>query len=431
VKVLCLHVVSTLLLLGTLSHAEIPSAQHRGVGEAWREAYQSSPAATDITTDAEFQAFAEKLKIPPNIAERVRPKHVSGTVRYSLVVSAGGPQLRLRISNEVGRTPLYLTAVSVGLAGTAFDAVPGSIKGVTFSGSRSVAIPPGAPMLSDPVNVRVASGAAVLVSLHGPEEFILTGNGGTALAVAPGDQTMAEQLNTWTPMSGRPIVTGISVLASAATSVVVAMGDSITDGNRSDRGALHSWPEQLSHRLTAKGGPIRYAVVNAGIAGNRLLQPGVVTEMGISALARLDRDVLRIDGLSHIVLLEGTNDIGMSGHTLFGDNPDLTVDDLVIGYRQIIARAHARHVKVIIATILPFGGSISHSSPDKEKLRQLINSWIRASGEPDGVVDFDAVMHDPADPSRMQMQFDSGDHLHPNEAGSRAMGDAIDLSLFR
>jgi lysophospholipase L1-like esterase len=286
-------------------------------------------------------------------------------------------------------------------------------------------------MLSDPVNVRVASGAAVLVSLHGPEEFILTGNGGTALAVAPGDQTMAEQLNTWTPMSGRPIVTGISVLASAATRVVVAMGDSITDGNRSDRGALHSWPEQLSHRLTAKGGPIRYAVVNAGIAGNRLLQPGVVTEMGISALARLDRDVLRIDGLSHIVLLEGTNDIGMSGHTLFGDNPDLTVDDLVIGYRQIIARAHARHVKVIIATILPFGGSISHSSPDKEKLRQLINSWIRASGEPDGVVDFDAVMHDPADPSRMQMQFDSGDHLHPNEAGSRAMGDAIDLSLFR
>jgi len=432
VKTLYLYILSSLLFLGTLSPAEI-SKVDLPVGEAWRETYQSSPAATAITTDAEFQEFAERQKIPANIAEMVRPKHVLGTVRYCLVVSAGGSQLRLRISNEVGQSPLFLTAVSVGLAHSDFDAVPGSITGVTFSGSKSVAIPTGAPMLSDPVSLRVSPGAAVLVSVHGPEEFILTANGGAALAVAPGDQTMAEQLSGSKPLIGRPMLAGISVLTSAATKVVVAMGDSITDGNRSELGSLHSWPEQLAHRLAdkAKGGRIQYAVANAGIGGNRLLQPGPVTDMGISALARLDRDVLRIEGLSHIVLLEGTNDIGMSGHTLFGDSPPIAADDLVIGYRQIIARAHARQVKVIIATILPFGGSRSHSSPDKENLRQQINNWIRTSGEPDGVVDFDAVMRDPVDQSRMQVQFDSGDHLHPNEAGSRAMGDAIDLSLFR
>jgi lysophospholipase L1-like esterase len=431
VKTLCSYMLISLLSLAALSRAVIAGAEQRSAGEYWRETYQSSPASTDLTTDTEFQAFAEKLKIPANIAEQIRPKHVQGTVRCKLVVSAGGSQLRLRISNEVGRSPPYLTAVSVGLARAAFDAVPGSLKGVTFSGSRSVAIPPGAPMLSDPVNLRVPSGAAVLVSVHGPQEFILTGNGGSALAVAPDDQTMAEQLSDSKPMSGRPIVAGISVLASAATSVIVTMGDSITDGNRSELGALHSWPEQLARRLAIQAGRTRYAVANAGISGNRLLQPGVAPEMGISALARLDRDVLRIDGLSYIVLLEGTNDIGMSGHTLFGDNPIITVDDLVVGYRQIIARAHAHHVKVIIATILPFGGSTTHSLPEKEKLRQQVNNWIRTSGEPDGVVDFDVVVRDSADLRRMQMQFDSGDHLHPNEAGSRAMGEAIDLSLFR
>jgi lysophospholipase L1-like esterase len=426
-----IHVVTSLLLFSALAHADNAGAPQRRAAETWREVFQSSPAATDIRTDADFEAFVTELKIPPNIAAAIRPRHVSGTLRYNLVISAGGPQVRLRISNEVGQSPLHLTAVTLGLARDAFDAVPGSMRSVTFGGSSSVLVPPGAPLLSDPVKLQVAPGAAVLISLHAPEEFILTGNGGTALAVAPGDQTMAEHLISSTPMTGRPIVAGIAVLASAPTRVVAAMGDSITDGNRAQLGALHSWPEQLAHRLTARGGPVRYAVVNAGISGNRLLQPGVAAEMGASALARLDRDVLRIDGLSHLILLEGTNDIGISGHTIFGDNPALSVDELVAGYRQVIARAHARGVKVFVATILPFGGSATHSSPEKDKLRQLINDWIRASGESDGVLDFDAVMRDPADPSRMQERFDSGDHLHPNEAGSRAMGDAIDLSLFR
>jgi lysophospholipase L1-like esterase len=423
-------IAGVLLLLCACPHAEAArSPQHQDEG-AWREAFQSSPAATDLRTDAEFQAFADRLRIPPNIVDMIRPLHVSGTVRYRLAVSAGGSKLQLRISNELGQAPLELAAVTVGLATDAFDAVPGSIKAVTFGGNGSVLIPPGAPVLSDPVDVKVASGAAVLVSLRVPDDFILTRNGGSALAVASGDQTRAGNLDGATMTTGRPIVTGISVFSPGQTRVVVALGDSITDGNRPVAGALHSWPEQLARRLAARGGRMRYAVSNAGISGNRLLQPGVAPEMGSAGLARLDRDVLRIDGLGYVVLLEGTNDIGVSGHTLFGDNPAVTVDDLVAGYRQVIGRAHARGARVIVGTILPFGGSPSHSSPEKEALRQQVNRWIRTSGEPDGVADFDAALRDAADPARMQERFDSGDHLHPNEAGSLAMGDAFDLALF-
>ena len=152
--------------------------------------------------------------------------------------------------------------------------------------------------------------------------------------------------------------------------------------------------------------------------------------MGVSALARLDRDVLRIDGLTHIIVLEGTNDIGMSGPSPMGNNPRLTSGELIAGYRQILARAHARGVRVVFGTITPAGGSMSHSSPEKDALRKAVNQWIQTSGEPDGIVDFDAATRNPANPDQLLPAFDSGDHLHPNEAGQKAMGDAVDLALF-
>jgi lysophospholipase L1-like esterase len=424
IRALVAIVLPVLLAQAGSTHAAPPSG-------AWREAFQSSPASTDVLTDADFRAFAERLKMPPDVAERVRPRHVSGTLRYNLVVSAGGAALRVRLSNETGRGPLRLTAVSVARASAGFDAVVGSVHAVTFSGQRGVTIPAGAPMLSDPVDLPVAAGGAVLISVHGDDEFVLTGNGGSALSAAPGDQTMALRMDGGMPLAGRPIVTGISVLTPTATRVVVAMGDSITDGNRGELAALHSWPEQLARRLAAAEKPLRHAVVNAGIGGNRLLQAGFVSEFGISALARLDRDALRLDGVTDLLLLEGTNDIGSSGDTVFGHNPLVTIEELVAGYRQVIARAHARGVRVIIGTIPPFGGSPSHSSPEKDALRQKANDWIRRSHEPDGVIDFDAAIRDAADPNRMQERFDSGDHLHPNEAGSRAMGEAVDLALLR
>ena len=200
---------------------------------------------------------------------------------------------------------------------------------------------------------------------------------------------------------------------------------SITDGNRGEIGALHGWPEQLARRLAAarKG---RYTVVNAGIGGNRLLAPG----WGDAGLARLDRDALRIEGISHLILLEGTNDIGMSGKGPFGDNPELSADELIRGYRQVIARAHARGVKVILGTLTPAGGSPSHSSPAKDAIREAVNRWIRTAGEADGYIDFDKVTGDPAAPGTLRNDYDFGDRLHPSDAGYMAMANGIDLSLF-
>lgn len=402
----------------------------QSAAEAWRETYQSSPAATNLTTDAEFDAFAKRLNMPPQIAARVRPKHVTGTIRYRLAVSVGGRQVRLRLSNEAGVKPLLLSSVSVGLAGASFDVQSGSLKRVTFGGKPGIVIPAGAPALSDPVDLPVPAAAHVLVSVTGPETFVLTGNGGSALAVASGDQTMSQGFASGKPMAGRPIVSGIAVLAPVRTKVVVALGDSITDGNRPDPAMLRSWPEQLAKRLAARPRTANYAVVNAGISGNRLLGPALIAEMGISGIARLDRDALRIDGLSHIVVLEGINDIGTSGRSLFGDNPAVSADEIIAGYRQVIARAHLRGAKAVIGTITPFGGSMSHSSPQKERTRQAVNAWIKTSGEPDGVIDFDLAIRDSAEPTRMQARYDSGDHLHPNEAGQKAMGDAANLALF-
>lgn len=405
------------------------AAPQKPLPGAWREAYQSSPAATDLITDAQFDAFAKQLHIPPEIADRIRPKHVYGTIRYRLSVSAGGSKIRLRISNEAGTAPLVLSHLSVAIAGSAFEAKPSTLRQVTFVGKASIAVPAGTPMVSDPVDFPVTPGQSVLVSVSGPQQFILTANGGAALAVAPGDQVMTPIRQTVATMAGRPIVSAISVFAPL-TKVVATLGDSITDGNRPDFHVLHSWPEQLAHRFAARAGGTRYAVANAGISGNRIAAPGLVAEMGVAGLARLERDVLRIEGLSHIIVLEGTNDIGTSGKSMFGDNPTATAEDIVSAYRQVIARAHLRGVKVLIGTITPFGGSMSDSSPEKQKTRQAVNAWIRNSGEPDGIVDFDAAVRDPASPTKLQERFDSGDHLHPNEAGSKAMGDAVPLSLF-
>lgn len=419
------------LWLALLQPAEARQRQAANASQAWRETYQSSPAATDLITDALFDAFAKKLNMPPQIAERVRPKRVEGTIRYRVTISAGGSHVRLRLSNEAGTTPLRLSGVSVGIAADSFDASPGKLKRVTFGGSGAITIPAGAPALSDSVDLTVPTAAQLLVSLTGPDGFVLTANGANALAVAPGDQTMAEHLASASPMAGRPIVTGISVLTSPSTRVIVTLGDSITDGNRPDAAMLHAWPEQLARRLATRTSKGPYAVVNAGISGNRILGPALITEMGVAGLARLDRDALRIEGLSHILVLEGINDIGTSGKSMFGDNPVLSADELIAGYRQVIVRARQRGARAVIGTITPFGGSMSHSSPEKERTRQAVNAWIRTSGEPDGVVDFDKAIRDPAEPTRMAPAFDSGDHLHPNEAGQKAMGDAVDLALFQ
>lgn len=380
----------------------------------WTEAFQSSPAAYGVNAPESWQT---------ETAARLTP--VKGTLRFQLTLSAGGSAIRLRLSNEAGTQALNIAAASVALANGTEGAATGPVLPVTFGGAPDSTLPPGAPLLSDALPLPVKPGTSLLVSLHVPDGLILDGYGATGMWIAPGDQTRAAALQGPTVVTGRPLVSGVAVLSAHKGPVIVTLGDSLTAGGRKTAGENHGWPEILSRRLMSvdRGA----SVVNAGIAGNRLLSDGY----GQAALARLDRDVLRIDGLTHVLVLEGINDIGFPGRRQFGRvQPDIRTDELIAAYRQIAARVRARGGKVIAGTLLPFKGAFYYTDA-KEEARQAVNCWIRTSGAFDAVVDFDAVMRDPTDPLRLNPAYDSGDHLHPNPAGEVAMGEAIDLELFK
>jgi lysophospholipase L1-like esterase len=234
------------------------------------------------------------------------------------------------------------------------------------------------------------------------------------------------------------LLSAVLVPARRGQRLVVAFGDSITDGDGSTVEADRTWPSALARRLNQRESDGQTAVVNAGIAGNRLLADGFgIKSLGISALARFDRDVLSLPGVTHVVLLEGLNDLAFPGATLGGQaladaGETRTVADVIDAYRQLIARAHARGVKVIGATLTPFEGTDvpGYYSDAKEAARQAVNTWIRQSGAFDGVIDFDARLRDERHPARMQARYASDDHLHPNDGGYQAMADGIDLLLF-
>jgi lysophospholipase L1-like esterase len=409
------------LLLGLLAAASLgPAAAAQDHRSEWVEAYQSSPADFDFV-------IPKDLKLPDETRERLRDRPpVVGTLRMRLTQAATGHGLRIRISNEDGVQPLLVDGASVGIAAEGFDARAGTLRPLAFGGKRRISLAPGAPALSDPVDLDVAALDEVVVSLHQPQGLKLKAFGNQLMAFAAGDQSLSPHLGGGDTIIGRPPVSGALVLSPHPPRVIVALGDSITDGNRPRAGQLHGWPDQLLRRLVAAGGSDRVTVVNAGIGGNRVLS----TSWGDAALARFDRDVMRVRGVSHVILLEGINDIGRGGSSsLFGQNPPLDVADLIAGYEQIIARAHVAGIKVVIATLTPFGGSTSHS-PEREAQRQAVNQWIRTAGVADAIIDFDAAVRDPHNPLQLRADYDSGDHIHPSDAGYRAMGDAIDLSLF-
>ncbi len=393
----------------------------------WREGFQSSPATYEPASEVFLKFAAEHWHLSSDkLLLQLNPQPVDGTVRYCLTVQVAGEKVRIRLSNEEGKAPLRLAAASVGLAGEGFAAQAGSLHALTFGGAAGVTIPPGAPILSDPVSLRVKAGTELVVSVALGSTLMNEARGGAGFVLGAGDQAMKVALDQPIAMTGRPLVTGVSVLSEAAPHVIVALGDSITDGNREKPGALHGWPEVLARRLAARKGGQRYTVVNAGIAGNRVLAPA----WGAASLARLDRDALRIEGISHLVLLEGINDINFSGHSLFGNNPEISADDLITGYRQIIERAHGRGVKVYLGTLTPNPFDPSSSTPAKTAMREAVNRWIRTSAQADAVIDFEAMVRDPAKPTQFRPEFDSGDHLHPSDRGHQAMGEGIDLALF-
>jgi lysophospholipase L1-like esterase len=398
--------------------ASSPWAQERG---SWIGTWETS--ATGLPTISKLGPYP----VPP-------PRTLQGSIRYRLRISGGGSAIRLRFSNEYGDEPLVMGAVSVGLAAHGLDAISGSLKRVTFSGSPAVSIPAGAPGLSDPIYMRVEALSDLIVTVYFPQGVRAAVSTADGVPIAPAfvektNATLMEHLTRTKTIGARPVMSAVSVFTVGRRKVVVALGDSITDGVVDVLTGERGWPDVLSRRLRGDD----TSVINAGIGGNRLLQS--MDFMGKSALSRLDQDVFSVPGLSHLVVLEGINDIGLSGRRsiLGSDSPLVQPQELIAAYRQIVARAHERGVKVFGATILPFEGAFAgetYYSTEKEKIRQLVNHWIRTSGEFDGTIDFDAALRDPDHPGRLHVEYDSGDHLHPSSAGYRRMGDFVDLRLF-
>lgn len=344
------------------------------------------------------------------------------TLRMIVHTSVGGSAVRIRLSNEMGSSPLRIGAAHIALRKADADIVPGSDRALTFGGAASITIPPGAPALSDPVDLNVPGLSDLAVSIYLPEPTGASTIHGTASATnyvsQPGDFCGAETLPLQHKIGSWPFLTEVDVMASTRT--IVALGDSITDGTRSTVDAIKRWPDWLARRLQGRVG-----VVNRGISGNRLVSnPPEGSLAGRNALERFDRDVLATAGVRYMTLMVGINDIGNSPN----DNP-ISAEELMTGYRQLIARAHEKGIAVYGATLTPFEAA-KYYSPAKEAVRQAVNSWIRSSGEFNGVIDFDLVTRDPARPGRMLAAYDSGDHLHPNDRGYEAMGNAVPLELF-
>jgi lysophospholipase L1-like esterase len=356
--------------------------------------------------------------VPVMVAPDGTPANV--TVRQLVRVAVAGKRVRLRFSNEGGSEPLRLGTVHIGVAGPDGSMPLATDHPVTFDGHAGILIPAGAPVLSDPIVMNVDALQKLIISIYVPGKMPAGGHPlYQYVAGVPGDQNGIAQLPDQKIVHLTSLVSQVEVDPVSATSVVVTLGDSITEGAESTNNAFRGWPDRLAERLAAIHS--KWSVVNAGIGGNRLLRYGT----GPNALARLDRDVFGVPGLKTIILLEGINDIGRS----FSAPPEpVTAAALEAADKQIIARAHAHGVRVIGATLTPYKGA-GYFAPEGEAVREAYNQWIMTSGAFDGVVDFARAVADPQDPTTFGANYNLTDRLHPNDAGYQAMADAIDLSL--
>jgi lysophospholipase L1-like esterase len=357
------------------------------------------------------------------------------TIREIVHTSIGGDTLRLRLSNAYGTKELQAGAVHVALRASGSGIVPGSDRTVSFNGRSSVSVPANALMLSDPVKLNLPAGGDLAISIFVPKQ---TAGAGVHYAaqqtayIVTGDLTRATSFDNPATVPSWVFLTGVDVMAPQAAATVVAFGDSITDGARSTVDANHRWPDILSARLlAAHGRPL--GVLDAGIGGNRILHDASANiRFGVNALARFDRDVLAQPGVKYVIVLEGINDLGHAGSSAPASE-SVTAEDLIAGMSQMIERAREKGIKIFGATLTPFEGTASpgYFTPEKEKMRKAVNEWIRSGKAFDGVIDFDKAVRDPGHPDRMKAEYDGGDHLHPGDGGYKAMGEAIDLSLFK
>jgi lysophospholipase L1-like esterase len=359
---------------------------------------------------------------------------VDATIRQIVHLSLGGDSLRLHLSNEFGTKPLTIDSVQIAKAvspsSSAID--PATNRAVTFDGRTSVTIPAGARYLSDPVQFAAAPLSDVTISFHlaAPPAGQTWHPGSRATSyfvhgqhTADADLENPEKAEHWYQISA------VDVAAPEGAGAVAILGDSITDGHGSTTNQNDRWTDILARRLSASAATREISVLNEGIGGNHLLTDG----LGVNALARMDRDVLAQSGVRYVFVLEGINDLGMLARakTSTAEEHAALVRNMIAAYEQIVLRAHAHGLKVIGATLTPFvGGDYYHPTDANETDRQQVNAWIRTTGHFDAMVDFDAVVRDPANPSRMLPAADSGDHLHPGPAGYKMMGDTIPLGLF-
>jgi lysophospholipase L1-like esterase len=350
------------------------------------------------------------------------------TIRQIVHTSIGGSRLRVVLSNAFGTAPIDIGAAHVGLRDRDNALVAASVKPLTVGGSSMFTILAGATVVSDAVDLMLPPLSDLAIDLYVPGDIgvgpspVTTHNGAsqTNYVSSTGNHSGVVSPDPGIRAGAWFMIARVEVLASPTTGAIVAFGDSITDGARSTSDINGRWPDQLARRLAARKGPA-FSVLNAGISGNRVLGDGA----GVSALARFDRDVLMQTGVTHVIVLEGINDIGIAG-----SNPTPSATDLINGHKQLIERAHARGLKIYGATLTPYEGA-AYFTAEGEAKRQALNQWIRTSGAYDGVIDFDMATRDPMSPTKFLPAYDSGDHLHPGDAGYKAMGDAIDLGLFK
>jgi len=355
------------------------------------------------------------------------------TLRQRVRVTADGRRIRLRLANDHGTAPLVLGGVHVALAADKAGATaPGTDRAVTFAGRSEAEIAAGAYMLSDPVDLPVKAGQSLAISIHftgAPAGQTLHHMSQTTGWLAPGDQTAAATLSDAKPVTHWWQIAGVEAEGAngGGGAAVAILGDSLTDGHGATLDADDRWPDVLADRLKTAG--VKLSVLNLGISGNRLTREN----SGPSGLSRLDRDILSQAGLSTVILFEGTNDLGKISREgpVTPQVRARTVRAVIEGYQQVILRAHARGVRVLGATLMPFGGTnFYRSDADAEADRQAVNTWIRTSGKFDGVIDFDAVVRDPAAPDRLNPKYDLGDRLHLSPAGYRALAEAVPLALL-
>ena len=396
-------------------------------------AAQAYPWAQEIPSAVREAAASQQLEI----GGMSRLHFKDQTLRQIAHVSIGGSRVRVVLANSLGTLPLRIGAAQVALRDKGASIVDGSSRALNFGGIAQPVIPAGALLASDPVDLKVQDFGDLVVDLYLPEDtaawkspltvhpaswqvnYVSTPGNHAGATTFPVASTTAYRRGDGLPSASSFFLSRIEVVAPQATGVLVAFGDSITDGTQSGIDQNRRWPDILASRLAAAG--IRLSVVNGGIGGGRVLDDGV----GPNALARFDRDVLAQPGVTHVTVLEGVNDIGVAGA-----KPSPSAADLISGHRQLIDRAHTRGLRIYGATLTPFEGA-AYWTPEGEAKRQALNTWIQTSGAYDAVLDFAAVVQDPAHPSKTRAEYDSGDHLHLSPAGYAAMANSVDLQLFR